>query len=407
MEISDESAETSPEQDEAVTKNGTTVPATTELEPETAISPPVDPIESLEAGAPSLAAITQQIALSQAADLARVGQYSQAEALLDSLQGEETPEVLDLKARIRAQQGRLAEAQSLWERALTIDPGNPDYLQGLEYVQKAQIPVRTKRIFTTGFWLGLALILALIIGVIWLSRWNQAMQSTLTEVSKLAQEANTAVSNSNKTAALIQTPELAQGVKPATAPAIPSEPGISAQDLEKFSQELIGAVSTNQNSLADQVAQLKSGQAEILAGLQPTSPEEQALQFDLAGVQLIPGFGDVQIRFDEGLFAYGWTLKPAARQLLTQLGSKLAPFAENLQINLVGFQSEAESDKYFDLGLLRAVVVYDFLVSNTQLPSEVFIISPQGARPLPFPLDSAANRSRNMTIEMIVSQERP
>ncbi len=244
MEIPDELAGTSPEQGEAIIEDGAVQPATSELEPEIATPPLVDPLESLEAGAPSLAAITRQIALSQAADLARVGQYSQAVALLDSLQSDETPEVLDLKARIRAQQGHLVEAQSLWERALALEPGNPDYLAGLEYVQNAAKPVRTRRIFSVGFWLGLALILGIILGLIWLNRWNQSMNKALAEVSQLAQDAHDLNAQAIGENAIS---DQAPGEQVFSTQAPGALPGIGIADLEKLRQDLLGAVQGESN----------------------------------------------------------------------------------------------------------------------------------------------------------------
>ncbi len=148
---------------------------------------------------------------------------------------------------------------------------------------------------------------------------------------------------------------------------------------------------------------MQSSQDEILAGLQPSVVPQQEFLLEMPGVKFSQGAGGTQILFDEGLFAYGWTLKPAARQQLIEVGAKLAAYGEDLHIKLIGYQTDEESDKYFDLGLLRAVVVYDFLVKNTQLSGDVFSLEPQGSRGLPFPLDTAADRSRNLTVEMIVS----
>jgi flagellar motor protein MotB len=77
-----------------------------------------------------------QIALSKAIDLARAGRYAQAENLLANLAGglRDNPSVLDLLARIGAQQGRLSEAESLWQRAIALDPANEAYRAGLRRI---------------------------------------------------------------------------------------------------------------------------------------------------------------------------------------------------------------------------------------------------------------------------------
>ena len=72
----------------------------------------------------------------EAQNLARMGFYTQAELILDEMtrtQGENAL-VLDLRAKIMAQQGRLAEAEKFWLRALSIDPGNPSYRKSLDYL---------------------------------------------------------------------------------------------------------------------------------------------------------------------------------------------------------------------------------------------------------------------------------
>lgn len=358
----------------------------------------------LEAGAPELAALTRQIAISQAASLARAGQYPQADALLDTLQGQETAEILDLRARIRAQQGRLGEAQALWERALTLDSGNPDYLEGLDYIRKAQKPVRMQRIFSAGFWLGLAVLLGLILGAVWLNSWNRSLQKAVTELHELTQDVRSVVQEVDQPGGEAVSTAPSPAAETSTAKPVQAETGITMNDLEGLRQDLLGAATANQDSLAEQVAALQSGQAAILAGLQPTTATATGFQIDLPGIKLTPTTEGTQIQFDEGLFDYGWTLKPESRSLLSILGARLADYGSDVQIKLIGFQLDDEADKYFPLGLLRAVVVYDYLVSNTQLTEEAFSILPQGARRLPFPLDTPTDRRRNMTVEMIISQ---
>jgi type VI secretion system protein ImpK len=71
--------------------------------------------------------VLARLVLAQAARLARRGAYGAAEALLgESVVATSGPraDVLDLKARIRAQQGRWAEAEALWREVLALDPGH-------------------------------------------------------------------------------------------------------------------------------------------------------------------------------------------------------------------------------------------------------------------------------------------
>jgi type VI secretion system protein ImpK len=66
--------------------------------------------------------ILNQLLIAKATSLAREGRYAEAENLLDPESS--NPVVLDLLARIKAQEGRLNEAEDLWRKALELDPGN-------------------------------------------------------------------------------------------------------------------------------------------------------------------------------------------------------------------------------------------------------------------------------------------
>jgi len=87
-----------------------------------------------------LAQFSRRAQLAQAAELARRGHLAAAENLLGTLPREElgSPIALDLRARIRAQQGRLAEAAELWTQALQLVPGNGGALAGLDRIGRLQ-----------------------------------------------------------------------------------------------------------------------------------------------------------------------------------------------------------------------------------------------------------------------------
>jgi nucleoid-associated protein YgaU len=77
--------------------------------------------------------VLRQAVVARAAQLARRGRYPEAEqVLLGSTAGRDaSPAALDLLARIRAQQGRFADAERLWSRATELDPANQTYAAGL------------------------------------------------------------------------------------------------------------------------------------------------------------------------------------------------------------------------------------------------------------------------------------
>jgi type VI secretion system protein ImpK len=81
-----------------------------------------------------------QVLLSRATALARAGHYDSAELVLSGVASPAgpTPEMLDLLARIRAQQGRLAEAQTLWNSAAHLQPENERYRAALARIATFQ-----------------------------------------------------------------------------------------------------------------------------------------------------------------------------------------------------------------------------------------------------------------------------
>ncbi|MBA9001583.1 OmpA family protein [Thermomonospora cellulosilytica] len=75
----------------------------------------------------------REITLAQARTLARRGRYLEAERLLDELAGDgggPDVTVLDLLARVYAQQGRLEEADRCWAEAERLAPDAPEITEG-------------------------------------------------------------------------------------------------------------------------------------------------------------------------------------------------------------------------------------------------------------------------------------
>ncbi len=88
-----------------------------------------------------------RIRYARAAELARTGNYLEAQALL-APNGHipQSPRELDLLARIAAHEDRVSEARRLWEAALQHEPDNPDYhecLRRLRALPRIIIPFET------------------------------------------------------------------------------------------------------------------------------------------------------------------------------------------------------------------------------------------------------------------------
>lgn len=96
-------------------------------------------IESLSEADSSISLLGRAL-LPKAAELARSGKYLEAECLLQHLiqEGSELPAVFDLLAKIRAQQGRLLEAQSYWADAIQLSSAKDFYRAALKRIERLQ-----------------------------------------------------------------------------------------------------------------------------------------------------------------------------------------------------------------------------------------------------------------------------
>lgn len=102
---------------------------------------------------------TAEAAIALAAKQARLGRYAEAERLLGRIapvRGADTA-VLDLKARILAQQGRYVEAERCWMEALTREPGNPHFRHALDVIARRRRPLSWLRPVAVLLLIGFAL----------------------------------------------------------------------------------------------------------------------------------------------------------------------------------------------------------------------------------------------------------
>lgn len=233
--------------------------------------------------AATLEALRSQMALSEAAELARSGDYASAENRLAEWTQGQCPlaPAFDLRARMAAQQGRLAEAQALWLRALQIDPDNAAYAAGLRRAALEQGQrLWRRRLATAAVVTTLALTVVLVVGLAWRgARQAGAIQSALSsmadDVAAIGQRVD-ALSASDP-APVIQSVEASSvAPAPALAPAV--------QEALRVDAEL--------GALPITVAQ--SGTAIYLAGTAPSAElvlRAVSVAKSVPGVELVDASG--------------------------------------------------------------------------------------------------------------------
>lgn len=329
---------------------------------------------------PALEPLLDELEFERAVELARGRHYQQAEEILDRLtkRGSRVSLAnLDLRARMYAQQGRFSEAEALWRELIRQDPGNAAYQEGLRYVTRQQRAPHLGEALLRALKWAAALLLLAAVAVI-LLRLSQLQQSV--EQKAAPQPVATIVVIAPTSVAL------------PTAEARPTQPVPTAEGSERVVKGL--------DELKAQIATL---QGRLNQTPQPTlAPTLPALDLKVAGLQAQAEPGKIVLTFEKGLFQYSWVMTAEGRNALRDLAYQLQPHASQLQITLIGFATEEEKAvDPFDpgnLGLMRALTVYDYLTRSFNLPGEAFTILSQDGKIPPFRNDSAQNREKNHTV---------
>lgn len=88
-----------------------------------------------EAPVDAIPHLVERVMIARAAQLARSGAYAAADQLMAGLS---SAAALDLRARMRAQQGLLSDAEQFWQLAARLEPEQPAYRDGLRRIAQLQ-----------------------------------------------------------------------------------------------------------------------------------------------------------------------------------------------------------------------------------------------------------------------------
>lgn len=277
----------------------------------------------------SLRSLLDQMTLARAAELARARHYAEAEEVL-SAGNEETnygPVTLDLLARMRAQQGRLAEAEKLWARASLLDPANPAYALALR--RAVALRHGSGRPIIVLLSLVACVIISALVGF-W--QWQRPPRARSAE------------------AAPTPSAQTQPAAVPGQSPAPSQQPGVTSQGLQSDAAQ---------------------------------APTENGI--NVRGITVTKAFDGLTLSFDDGLFQRGLTLKPGARERLRELSRQLKPYVGNSAIQIIGMTDELPTPRrarYRDnvsLGMDRARFVYDYLRFTFVMDSRGFTIGSGGS----------------------------
>jgi type VI secretion system protein ImpK len=348
----------------------------------------------------SLGGLLQQALLSKAAELARKGRHAEAAQLLaDALtdRGEAAVAVLELLARIYAQQGKFAEAERLWTQVLTLNPSHEVSRRGLDRI--ARIHRRRSRPLIVAFFAGVVLASTLA-GTSWLLvRSGKGLHDLQTS----AQEAKAAMAR--LVAAQQDHTRRVQQLEAITK-TIAAEQRRSAARLSALGttlSELSAMQEATMRQLGPRASMAVSGQANKPSDSGPN------LMLHVPGVSVQTKHVETLLVFEEGLFPRGAELSTEAKKRLRRLAHELEPYVGLIVVRIVGHtdnQPPLSARRYPDdiaLGLRRAVVVEEYMRRESHLPPSMFAVATQGKDGAPFPNDTRENRSRNRTVVLHVT----
>jgi flagellar motor protein MotB len=297
--------------------------------------------------------VLARLALAQAARLARRGEYRPAEALLgEAALAAPGPraDILDLRARILAQQGRWADAEALWREALSLDPGNADIEAALTTLARPRVG-RTHLIALAARSLAVVVVLLL--------AWTVLAQRR--ELGRVR----------------VQPPVQAASAEDARPVPLPAD--VAAQRV------------------AGNVALLDS----LTAALAP-----------LGELDVVRRDRDLEVRFREGLFTEGARLRTGAHALIARIARSLTPVEGRVSVVVVGhadavpLRAGSAYSSNLVLGLARATRVAGILLTAGALPAELVTAQSLGDGSPPFPGDTPGESRRNRTVTLRLAPAR-
>lgn len=303
--------------------------------------------------------------LTRAARAARAGRYAEAERLLAGLDGD--PAALDLRARIHAQRGELAEADACWaavQAALTTtgDPGPASAATAATAATAAR-----RRIAATHA-----------------RRYRPSAGRRWAVGAAVLTVAGAVVAG-------VLLPRTETAEPPAPDPAV-------ARDL--------AAVRAQEARVESKLTELRSQLDEAVR----TRPRAPLTSADLAGpgVTVTPRDGALHVTFAEGLFGDDVTLTPSGQATLAALAERLRQAAVTGPLVVTGHTDDSPlpaGSPWADrvtLGFARAQRAAEVLAAAGPVPLPSFGLRSTGTANPPYPDDSPADRARNNTVTLLI-----
>ena len=308
-------------------------------------------------------ALTLQVTLSRAYELARAGDLEAAGRMLDELgtELENSAPALDLRARVHAQRGELERADRCWAKVQQLVPADPDAAEGRRVLEQISAGRRPHRpVLHTG-WLaagGVGLVVtALVVGTAWLvpvgiGRLNDWVDDREERVTASARQART-----------------------------------EERRADAAEQRL---------------AQYIEGRASAAARLD-RELSAVADELELPGVRVDVRDRDIRVLFEQGVFLYETVPSERSPGLLRTLGGRLATL--DVETTVVGHSIPVPGEHNSggsELAQHRAQVAAGYLAEGGGSPLTRFSLTVADQGDGPFEDDA-----RNRTVSLLVRPAQP
>ncbi|WP_250280878.1 hypothetical protein [Frankia sp. CiP1_Cm_nod2] len=333
---------------------------------------------------PLRSVLDAQVAVSRARAAARAGDLDRAARLLDGLDaagrldaaGAAGVPVLDLRARVHAQRGELAEADRCWARAQALVPDDPAAAAGRHTIKKISKGRRRVRPLV-----GPGRVVAAAVAV-------------------------TAVTGT----ALGYFPLDGLGPRPPGV-ASPSERALVHAAQPRREDESTETLERRVHA-SEQYASALAGRLASLDAERAAAAGRRARDLDaiveglgtLSGASVERRAEDVRVVFSTGLFLRDAEISRTGRLLLTRIGGRLASM--NVTTTVVGHVSAVAGGRTSGgstVALDRARVAVGYLAAGGRLPLTAFALVSADQTQGPFP---DVQRNRTVTL-MIIPREPP
>lgn len=294
-----------------------------------------------------------QLKLTMASNLARQGQYQAANEICNEILKDRgnNSRVIDLQARIFAQQGQLDNAKSLWEQAQKLDPSNIKIQKALDKTNKTNNYL-SQFYSLRKIWLSIFSIIIIGSIILILYPFNNFQNKPGIEVLK-------------------------------------SDASSLNQPVEVTDKDVIN--DTAYQFLLDHPDFLKP----------PHFTQE------IEGITIEPIGNKLKLVFNDGLFNEAVNLKPEAKKSLGILCEYLENYQDQYNYTIYGCTDDLKVySKLFrdnlDLGKSRAMFLYDYLIVNTKIRPDKILIGSYGENNVPFE-NSTEEHMKNRSVIIIVS----